>query len=85
MNDNRVLYAASVCAAAFFAALVLRCQHDVSRLPYPPGPKGYPLVGNALEVPRDTPIWKTFISIAQKYSMCSTLAGVRAQLKTLPT
>ena len=84
MNDNRVLYAASLCAAASFAALVLRWQRNDSRLPYPPGPRGYPLVGSALDIPGDTPIWKTFISIAQKYSTCLAPAGVCIQLKFLP-
>ena len=85
MNDNRVLYAASICAAASFAAIVLRWQRNDSRLLYPPGPKGYPFIGSALDVPRDTPIWKAWISIAQKYSTCLTHAGICAQLKTLPT
>ena len=84
MSDNRVLYTASLFAAASFAALVLRWQRNGDRLPYPPGPKGYPLIGSALDVPRDIPIWKAFISIAQKHSTCLTLAGICMQLKTLP-
>ena len=82
MSDNRVLCAVSLSAAAFFAALVLRWRRNDSRPPYPPGPMGYPLIGSALGIPRDTPIWKAFISIAQKYSTCLTLVGVRIQLKT---
>ena len=82
MSDNRLLYAASLCAAASFAILVLRWQRNGSRLPYPPGPRGYPLIGSALDVPRDIPIWKAFISIAKKHGTCFILAGVRVQLKT---
>ena len=81
MSDNRVGYAASLCTAALFAALVLRWRND-SRLPYPPGPRGYPLIGSVLDIPRDTPIWKAFISIAQKHSTCLTPVGVHIQLKT---
>ena len=83
MSDNRVLYTASLCAAASLVALVMRCKYNSSQLPYPPGPRGYPLIGSALDIPRDTPIWKAFISIAQKHSTCLTLADVCAQLKTL--
>jgi cytochrome P450 len=68
MSDNKVFYAASLCTAASFVALVLRWQRSRSRLPYPPGPKGYPLIGSAFDVPQDTPIWKTFISIAQNHN-----------------
>ena len=78
MNDNKALYAASLCAVASLTALVLRWQRTDSRLPYPPGPRGYPLIGSALDIPRDIPIWKYFTSIAQKYSSCFVLAGVRA-------
>ena len=80
MSDYKVLYVASLCAAAF---LVMRYKHNSSRLPYPPGPRGYPLIGSVLAIPRDIPIWKAFLSIAQKHSMCLTLAGVCAQLKHL--
>lgn len=30
-----------------------------SNLPYPPGPKGLPLIGNALDIPKEAP-WLTF-------------------------
>ena len=81
MSDNKAVYAASLCAAASFAALVLRWLRDDGRLPYPPGPKGYPLIGSALDVPRDIPIWKAFISIAEKHSTCLTVVGVCIRLK----
>ena len=68
MSDNKVLYVASLCAAASLATLVLRWQRGESRPPYPPGPRGYPLIGNVLDIPQGVPIWKAFISMAQKYS-----------------
>ena len=73
MNDNKVLYAASLCAAASLATLIFRWQRGGNRPPVPPGPRGYPLIGNVLDVLQDVPIWKGFISIAQKYGECSAL------------
>ena len=69
MNDNKVLYAASFGVVASLATLgALRWWCGGNQLPYPPGPKGYPLIGSLLGVPQDVPIWQAFSSIAQKYS-----------------
>jgi hypothetical protein len=81
MNDKKVLYAASLFAATSLAALVWRRRGD-SRPPYPPGPKGYPLVGSVLDIPRDVPVWQGFSSIAQKYSKWSTF-DVRLLLEVI--
>jgi len=61
--------AAWLCAAASLA-LVWKWQKNRSRPPYPPGPKGYPLIGNILDIPRDVPAWQAFIPIAQKFGKC---------------
>ena len=74
MGDNTKLYAASLCAAASLA-LALRWKRSGSRPPYPPGPRGYPLIGSVLELPRDVPMWEGFISIAEKSSRYPTPAG----------
>ncbi|KAG2139587.1 cytochrome P450, partial [Suillus bovinus] len=34
--------------------------------PYPPGPRGWPLIGNILDMPRTKP-WLTFTEWGQKY------------------
>ena len=75
MSDDKILYAASLCAAASLAVVVWRWQRSGTRPPYPPGPKGYTFIGSVLDVPRDEPIWKGFGSIARKYSKCSAPAG----------
>lgn len=72
---NSVLYAASICTAVSLAALVLRWQRSGKKPPYPPGPSGYPLIGNVLSVPRGMPIWQAVIPIARKHSTFSTPAG----------
>ena len=54
---------------AVAASLVLiRKRRRNDRLPYPPGPKGYPVIGNVLDIPRDVPLWKALMSIGEKYS-----------------
>ena len=74
MNDNTTLYAASLCVAASLT-LALRWKRNRSLPPYPPGPRGYPLIGSVSEVPRDVPMWKGFLSLAEKFSRCRTSAG----------
>ena len=38
-----------------------------STLPYPPGPKPYPLIGNLLDFPLDVPLWEGLASIAKQH------------------
>jgi hypothetical protein len=62
----------TLCAASLFAAtsLALIWRWRRSRRPsYPPGPKGYPLIGNVLDLPQNVPIWKTFMSLAKQYGV----------------
>ena len=41
-------------------------------LSYPPGPKGYPILGNVLDLPQNVPIWKTLTSLTNRHG---TLPG----------
>lgn len=36
-------------------------------IPYPPGPKGYPFIGNVLDFPTGVPLWKGFASMAKQH------------------
>jgi len=36
-------------------------------LPYPPGPKGYPILGNVLDLTATIPIWEDITSLANRY------------------
>ena len=73
LDDTGVLshLAVPLGAAVFLIALAryLRPRGTLgkSSLPYPPGPKGLPLVGNALDFPRGMPIWEGFSQMAETY------------------
>lgn len=48
--------------------LILLRRRKKSTLPYPPGPKSYPILGNALDLLLSVPIWETFVSLANVHS-----------------
>ncbi|KAI0028090.1 cytochrome P450 [Vararia minispora EC-137] len=41
-------------------------RYATRALPYPPGPKGWPFIGNLLDMPR-TKVWETFTSLRGQY------------------
>ena len=57
-----VLYSLPLCALILIIIRRLR----KSALPYPPGPKGYPILGNVLDLPKNTPIWEGLLSLAER-------------------
>ena len=67
-TNYKVFYVASLCVAASLA-LFWKRKRSGSKLPFPPGPKGLPLLGNVLDIQKDVPIWLAFMSLAQKFSM----------------
>ena len=53
-------------AASAIALAVVRRQWGSKRPPYPPGPKGYPIIGNVFDLPKN-PVWEGLTKMAQEY------------------
>ena len=55
--------------AFFFFIYLLVAFRDYKRrkgLPYPPGPPSRPIIGNLLDIPKDTP-WTVYADMSKKY------------------
>ncbi|KAL0961325.1 hypothetical protein HGRIS_006283 [Hohenbuehelia grisea] len=67
-----------VAAAPFILVLWRRFTRVLSYSPYPPGPKAYPIIGNALDIPLRTP-WETYTAWGRKYGSLThvTAFGLR--------
>jgi len=53
----------------FIFILILAKKRKNPTLPYPPGPKSYPILGNALDLPMSVPVWESFVSLAKDHGM----------------
>ena len=54
-----------------FILVIVRKWRRASLL-YPPGPKGYPILGNVLDLTTTVPIWEDVTSLANHYSTLSS-------------
>ncbi|KAF9044304.1 cytochrome P450 [Panaeolus papilionaceus] len=60
--------AGAIIAGCTFINLTFRSRQKSHRIPLPPGPKGFPLIGSLLEVPRlEGEPWKTYDQWRRKY------------------
>jgi len=55
----------AVVVTAIFLAVV-RKKWASKRPPYPPGPKGYPVIGNLFDFP-ENPTWEGFVKMGQEH------------------
>ena len=67
LSHFAVPFGAAVSLAALMGYLRSRGFPSQPKLPYPPGPRGLPLVGNMLDLPRDMHIWEGFTQMAEAY------------------
>lgn len=64
----------AVCAVAAALAYAVRVYSKKSNLPYPPGPQGYPLIGN-LGFPEDPALWKKVRAMSEEYGALSLVVS----------
>ena len=70
-------------AALFFSVMLFRQlkkgrDGNPNRLPLPPGPKGYPLIGNLFDMP-DQKSWVVYDEWRKTYGKSFTISGLFAQ------
>lgn len=63
MTDLSTLYPLPLGLLLFFLARRWRRP----ALPRPPGPKGYPIIGNVLDLNLSVPIWESITSLSNRY------------------
>lgn len=65
---DKYVGSALAAVAAAIALAVVKSRWVSRRRPYPPGPKGYPIIGNLLDLPEnvpENPAWEGFAKMAQ--------------------
>ncbi|KAI0761422.1 cytochrome P450 [Irpex lacteus] len=64
MTNTQLLVDAGIVLAAI--SLIVHFSRRKQPAPYPPGPKGYPIIGNLLDMPTSLP-WRTYMQWGEKY------------------
>ena len=57
----------SLLLSIIFFTLILARRGKKPTLSYPPGPKSWPILGNALDLPMGVPVWENFASLANNH------------------
>jgi hypothetical protein len=68
MDSNAIVASALAIVASYTLYRISRKPKNSS---LPPGPKGWPVIGNLLDVPLDVDFWKTFRSWGQQFGAYS--------------
>ena len=61
-----------LCVAAYLAMQVVLATRTK---PYPPGPRGRPVIRNLLQIPQDKP-WLVYAAWAHTYGLCMLLRSM---------
>ena len=78
MESVSILFVAAVLSA--FVQIFLDWKKGRTRgLPLPPGPKGWPIIGNMFDVPASQP-WMAYQSLAVEYGALLASRGTREYL-----
>jgi hypothetical protein len=56
----------------YYACFYLRQKGALRAAPCPPGPKGYPIIHNLLDIPTRHP-WEIYAELGKKYGMIEAL------------
>jgi hypothetical protein len=70
-------------AILFLTKAYIQKRSNRTGLPYPPGPPGYPIIGNVLDIPKEA-AWETYSKWGKQYGVSCTLQvvnGRNAELK----
>jgi hypothetical protein len=72
-------------ATSFFLFLIInfRDRRRHGGLSYPPGPPSWPIIGNSLNVPKDTP-WSAYADMSKKYGTRTILGDTNSPLVLIP-
>jgi hypothetical protein len=58
----------------YSVGLFLRKQRALKTAPYPPGPRGYPIVHNLLDIPTGKTPWADYAELGKKYGTLTASA-----------
>lgn len=67
--EDIMLYIIGILLLGVFVGYSIR---HFRRLPFPPGPKPLPIIGNPYDVPND-PQWEGYNQLSKKYGMSGSL------------
>src|SRR6267154_4008934 len=67
---------------SLYLLFVYRDNRRRGGLPYPPGPPPRPIIGNILDIPKDTP-WTAYVDMSRKYGTLDTIGDTCSPLLKL--
>ena len=75
MHVPTTTFTAADCLILSFFAYLLYTLRDHRRrrgVPYPPGPRSWPIIGNLLDAPKQSP-WAAYANMSKKHGLDDTV------------